>query len=96
MALTEKSAKVLAYVQAHNDENMAYTDVAEGAGISDKAALGVINALVKKSLLTRVPAEIEIEAMDKDGNPTTKTKTINFIHCTEEGIADDVSEDEAE
>lgn len=93
MAMSENSVKILEYVKEHNNENMAYTDIAAGIGIGDRSALGSINALVKKDYLSRTPAEIEIEAMGKDGEPKTVIKTINFIHVTEKGAAFDPTVD---
>ena len=81
-ALKENSRLVLDYVKAHDGENFTAIDIAEALGLTAKQVNGIVtSAFQKKSLMERVPAEIELE----DGTH----KAVKFIRLTDAGRAFD-------
>lgn len=78
MAMKPNTRIVLDYVKEHDGENMIAADIAEGTGLTVKSVNGIVtSAFVKKGLMERVPAEIELE----DGTH----KAVKFIRITEAG-----------
>lgn len=76
--ISDKGVRVLQYLQKHQDEDLAAIDIAEGLGDMLAIAVnGVVNGLVKRDLVVREEAIVEM--------PDGKEKTIKFIVLTEEG-----------
>ena len=75
--LKESTVKIFNYVKEHEGENITARDIAEALDLSSNSANGSINSFVRKELMERVSAEVELE----DGTH----KSINFIKLTDAG-----------
>lgn len=82
MALKENSKKVYEYVKSMDGQNITAADIAEATGLEVRSVNGIVtSAFQKKSLMERIPAEIQLE----DGTH----KAVKFIRLTDEGRAFD-------
>ena len=85
--LSENSAKILAYVQAHDGEDFTAQDIADALEMNVKSVNGSITrGLQMKGLTVREEAVVETG----DG-----TKKVKFIRATEAGKTFDPENDEA-
>ena len=82
MALKENSKKVYEYVKSMDGQNITAADIADATGLEVRSVNGIVtSAFQKKSLMERIPAEIQLE----DGTH----KAVKFIRLTDEGRAFD-------
>ena len=82
MTLKENSKKVYEYVKSMDGQNITAADIAEATGLEVRSVNGIVtSAFQKKSLMERIPAEIQLE----DGTH----KAVKFIRLTDEGRAFD-------
>jgi hypothetical protein len=89
MALKENSRKVFDYVKSVDGENITAADIAEATGLEVRQVNGIVtSAFQRKTLMERIPAEIELE----DGTH----KPVKFIRLTEKGKAFDPDAEEPE
>ena len=85
--LSENSAKILTYIQAHDGEDFTAQDIADALEMNVKSVNGSITrGLQMKGLTEREEAVVETA----DG-----TKKVKFIRLTEEGKGFDPNADEA-
>lgn len=86
---TDKGKAVLTEVKRALEagENITFKDIAEATGLNPKTVTGVLTATripgTTEKVFQRVPAKVEVEEEDKEGNLVTKEVTINFIQLTE-------------
>lgn len=76
-AISDKAVRLLQYLQAHDGQDLTAADVAEEFEVMTIAINGVVNGLVKRGLLVREEALVEM--------PDGETKTIKFIVLTDAG-----------
>lgn len=82
MALKENSKIVFCYVKDHDGENFTAADIAEATGLEVRSVNGIVtSAFQRKSLMERVPAEIEVT----DAEGKVSHKTVKFIRLTDQG-----------
>ena len=79
--LAEKSKKLLAYLQAHQDEDLTSQDIADIFGLEKRSVDGSFTSLVKKKLGERIPAERE----EEDGMHVR----VKLLKLTERGLVVD-------
>ena len=87
MEFSDKSKEVFKFIQANQDSNITLDDIAAACGTTAKSVNGTVVALQRKSLVERIPAEIELE----DGTH----KQVKFIKTTAEGANFDIDAEEA-
>lgn len=80
--IKENSKIVFKYVQSQKGADLTGNDIAEATNLSPKSIVGIVNAFVKKGLMYREEATVELE----DGS----TKTVKFIRLTDEGATTDI------
>ena len=80
MAVSENSKIVFEYVKANDGSNMTAEDIEAGTGISKKSITPIVNAWVKKNVMERVEAEIEVA-----GSEGPEAKKVKFIKLTDFG-----------
>lgn len=91
MAMKENSKNVLNYLKDKNNAQVDVTaaDVAEALGLEKRQVDGIFtSAIQKKGLGVRIPAEMTLE----DGTH----KPIKLLKLTEEGMAFDPDQNDAE
>ena len=88
MAMKENTRKVFEYLKTVND-NVTAADVAETLGLEKKSVDGIFtSAIQKKGYGVRVPTEVELD----DGTH----KTVKFLKLTDDGMALDLDQADAE
>ena len=96
---SEKALKIKEYVQAHEDENITYTDIAEALGLGSKSVNATLTAAftnhkeptgeevdgkpVKEAKPLMERIPGEIQIEDEDGKVTHKS--VKFIRFTDYG-----------
>lgn len=85
IVLTEKCAKVLAWMQANDNGDAGYfgEEIASANDLNPKGIHGVMNSLVKNALVAKGSREHEF--VSKDGTKGTKAYTTYYL--TEDGRA---------
>lgn len=83
--LTEKSATVLAYLQANDNGEVGYfgDEIAAATNLNPKGIHGVMNSLVKSGFVAKGSRDKDF--VSKDGTKGTKPYTTYYI--TDEGRA---------
>ena len=79
--LNENAIKVMDYLVSVQGQLVTIDDLADTTGIAKKSAVGVYNALVKKSYATRVAKTVEADV------------AVNFLKLTDAGMAFDPTAD---
>lgn len=79
ITLTEKCAKVLAWLQANDNGEEGYfgSDIAEATELNPKGIHGIMNSLVKNALVAKGSKPAEFVA--KDGTKGTKPYTTYYL-----------------
>lgn len=77
--MSDKAVQLLQHMQANVGVDLTAGDIAESLGMVPIAINGVANGLVKRGLVVREAAEVEM--------PDGATKTIKFLVLTDEGKA---------
>ena len=77
-AMSDKAVRVLQFLQKEG-EAMTAAEIAKELELVPIAINGVVNGLVKKGFVVREEAEVEM--------PDGATKSLKFIHLTDEGKA---------
>lgn len=76
--MSDKAVQVLEYIKKDGD-GQTHKEIADALGVAAVAVVGVVNSLVKKGLVTREEALVEMG----DG----EVKTLKIVKLTEEGKA---------
>ena len=89
MAMKENTKKVFEYLKGIGNDNVTAADVADVLGLEKKSVDGIFtSAIQKKGYGVRVPAEVELD----DGTH----KTVKFLKLTDDGMALDLEQADAE
>jgi DNA-binding MarR family transcriptional regulator len=76
-AMSDKSVQILQFLQENDGEDFTAADIGAQIGMAPIAVNGVLNSLVKKGLVFREEAEVEM--------PDGTIKQLKFIQLTPEG-----------
>ena len=89
MAMKENTKKVFEYLKGIGNDNVTAADVANVLGLEKKSVDGIFtSAIQKKGYGVRVPTEVELD----DGTH----KTVKFLKLTDDGMALDLDQADAE
>lgn len=89
MAMKENTKKVFEYLKGIGNDNVTAADVANILGLEKKSVDGIFtSAIQKKGYGVRVPTEVELD----DGTH----KTVKFLKLTDDGMALDLDQADAE
>lgn len=89
MAMKENTKKVFEYLKGIGNDNVTAADVADVLGLEKKSVDGIFtSAIQKKGYGVRVPTEVELD----DGTH----KTVKFLKLTDDGMALDLDQADAE